>query len=195
MKYAALILNGVAVLLLGWTLYAFAQLAQANLPVRHLPVLEMNPLPQSLNDDQQRIGETLGAIGHIQSRMSAHASAPLALVALPAPGVALEGSVQMPGRSLSLYLDDYASETQKVVIDDRLLRQGGRLEGGGRVAQIKPNKAVIVERLGRQELALPVNQVRVGTLRWADGSPASISTKVFNAGVPGSPAQVDRPLP
>jgi hypothetical protein len=195
MKYAALILNGVAVLLLGWTLYAVVQLSQARAPSRHLPALEMSPLPQALRSDQLRAGEAFDAIARIQSRMPGSAVDAKTLVALPAPGVPLEGSVHMPARSLSLHLDNLAAETQSVVIDGHLLRQGARLDRGGKVVRIEPNKVLVAERLGRQKLALPTDQLRVGTLRWADGSLAGTSTQVFKAGVPGTPPGPIRVLP
>jgi len=82
-----------------------------------------------------------------------------------------------------------------VVIDGRLLRQGARLEGGGKVVRVEPNEVLVAERLGRQKLTLPTDQLRVGTLRWSDGSLASTSTQVFKAGVPGAPPGPIRVLP
>lgn len=195
MKYAALILNAVAALLLAWTLYAVYQLTQAHASNRHLPVMELTPLPTALRADKLQMGEAFDAIARIQSRAQYQVADAKTLVAVPPPGVELEGSVHMPERSLSLHLDNLAAETQSVVIDGRLLRQGARLNEGGKVVLVEPNEVLVAERLGKQKLTLPTEQLRVGTLRWADGSLASTSTQVFKAGVPGTPPGPIRVLP
>ncbi|MBZ0226598.1 MAG: hypothetical protein WA917_08370 [Comamonas sp.] len=195
MKYAALILNVVAIALLGWALYAVTQLTQARASNRPLPALEMSALPEALRSDKLRVNETFDAIERIQTRAPVQVATAQSLIALPPPGQPLEGSVRMPERSLSLHLDDLAAQTQSVVIDGRLLRQGARLEGGGKVVRVEPNEVLVAERLGRQKLTLPTDQLRVGTLRWSDGSLASTSTQVFKAGVPGAPPGPIKVLP
>lgn len=195
MKYAALILNGVAVLLLGWALYGVVQLAQARAPSARMPAMELTPLPPALRTDQERVMEAFGAMARIQKQTTSQGVDSQGLIALPAPGREIEGSVQMPVRSLSLHLDNLAADTQSVVIDDRLTRQGARLDGGGRVVRVRPNEVQITERLGRQKLTLPTNELRVGTLRWPDGSLASVNTQEFKAGVPGTPPGPIKSLP
>lgn len=195
MKYAALILNVVALALLGWTLYVVIHLMQARTSGRQLPALEMAPLPEALRSDKLQVTAAFDAIARIQNRAPVSVADAGTLIALPAPGQKLEGSVHMPERSLSLHLDNLAAETQSVVIDGHLLRQGARLEGGGKVVRVEPNQVLVAERLGRQKLTLPLDQLRVGTLRWADGSLASTSTQVFKAGVPGTPPGPLKVLP
>lgn len=195
MKYAALILNGVAVLLLGWALYGVVQLAQSRTPNMRPLVMELAPLPPALRTDQERMVQAFGAMERIQTQSTRQGIDPQSLIALPAPGREIEGSVQMPVRSLSLHLDNLANDTESVVIDDRLIRQGARLEGGGRLVRVRPNEVVITERLGRQKLTLPTNELRVGTLRWPDGSLASVNTQEFKAGVPGTPPGPIKSLP
>lgn len=197
MKYAALILNVVALALLGWTLYAVLQLTQARASGRHAPALEMAPLPEALRTDKLQVTQAFDAIARVQAQAHApvHVASAEALIALPPPGQKLEGSVRMPERSLSLHLDNLAAETQSVVIDGRLLRQGARLAGGGKVVRVEPNEVLVAERLGRQKLTLPTDQLRVGTLRWSDGTLASTSTQVFKAGVPGAPPGPIKVLP
>lgn len=195
MKYAALILNIVALALLGWTLYVVVQLTQARAPGRHLSALEMSPLPDVLRSDKLHVEQTFDAIARIQTRLPVQVAGGDALIALPVPGLKVEGSVRMPERSLSLHLDDLQAQTQTVVIDGHLSRQGARLDGGGKIVRIEPNEVLVAERLGRQKLTLPTDQLRVGTLRWADGSLASTSTQVFKAGVPGTPPGPIKVLP
>ncbi len=195
MKYAALLLNGLALLLLGWGLYGVVQLSQARTPSMRPMTTELAPLPPALRNDQARVADAFGAMERIQAQASSAGTDPLGLIALPVPGSDVVGSVQMPRRSLSLHLDDLATDRQSVVIDGQLARQGARLEGGGRVVRVKPTEAVVTERLGRQTLTLPSGELRVGTLRWADGSLASINTQEFRAGLPGGQPGPIRSLP
>ncbi len=195
MKFAALFLNGLAILLLGWGLYGVIQLSQARTPTLRPIVSELAPLPPALRNEQSRVVDAFDAMARVQAQAARAGTDPLGLIALPVPGSEVVGSVQMPRRSLSLHLDDLSAETQSVVIDGRLLRQGARLDGGGRVVRVRPNEAVVVERLGRQTLTLPEGELRVGTLRWADGSLASVNSQEFKAGLPGGQPGPIRSLP
>ena len=195
MKYAALFLNGLAILLLGWGLYGVFQLTQARATSVRPVMTELAPLPLALRTDQARVADAFDAMARVQAQAARAGTDPQGLIALPLPGSEVVGSVQMPRRSLSLHLDDLAAERQSVVIDGQLARRGTRLEGGGRVVRVDSNEAVVTERLGRQKLTLPSDELRVGTLRWADGSLASINTQEFRAGVPGGPAGPIKSLP
>ena len=195
MKYAALFLNGLAILLLGWGLYGVFQLTQARATSVRPVMTELAPLPLALRTDQARVADAFDAMARVQAQAARAGTGPQGLIALPLPGSEVVGSVQMPRRSLSLHLDDLAAEKQSVVIDGQLARRGTRLEGGGRVVRVDSNEAVVTERLGRQKLTLPSDELRVGTLRWADGSLASINTQEFRAGVPGGPAGPIKSLP
>ena len=195
MRYAALLLNGLAILLLGWGLYGVFQLTQAHTPSVRPMGMELAPLPAALRNDQKRVMDAFDAMSRIQSQTSSGATDTLGLIALPVPGSDVVGSVQLPRRSMSLHLDDLAAETQAVVIDGQLAQQGARLEGGGRVVRVRPNEALVTERLGRQKLTLPEDELRVGTLRWPDGSLASINTQQFRAGLPGGQPGPVRTLP
>lgn len=195
MKYAALLLNGLAVLLLGWGLYGVYQLSQARTPSVRPLTIEMSPLPAALRTDQARVAEAFGAMSRIQAQTATAGTDPQRLIAQPLPGSDVVGSVQMPRRSLSVHLDDLGAERQSVVIDGQLARQGARLEGGGRVVQVRPSGAVVTERLGRQTLTLPQGDLRVGTLRWPDGSLASINTQEFRSGLSGAQPGPIKSLP
>jgi hypothetical protein len=128
MKNAALLLNGIAILLLGWGLYGVYQLSQARAPMVRPLSVELAPLPVALRNDQARVVEAFGAMARIQDLGATAGTDPLQLIALPAPGSQVVGSVQMPSRSMSLHLDNLAAETQTVVIDGQLVRQGARLD-------------------------------------------------------------------
>lgn len=195
MKYAALLLNGLAILLLGWGLYGVFQLTQARTPSVRPLAMELSPLPLALRNDQARVVDAFGAMSRIQTQTASAGTDPQRLIALPVPGSDVVGSVQMPRRSLSVHLDNLGAETQSVVIDGHLARQGTRLDGGGRVVRVRPNEAVLTERLGRQTLVLPTDEMRVGTLRWPDGSLASTNTQEFRAGLPGGQPGPIRVLP
>lgn len=196
MKYAALLLNGLAVLLLGWGLYGVVQLARTHGPAVRPVTLELAPLAAALQTEQARVADALGAMSRLQAQATSQQGREAQpLLALPAPGSELVGSVQMPARALSVHLDNLSTESQTVVIDGQLVQRGSRLGDGGRVTRVRPHEAVVTEQLGRQTLTLPVNELRVGTLRWADGTPASVNTQEFRAGLPGSQPAAIRSLP
>lgn len=195
MKYAALLLNGLAVLLLGWVLYGVLQLGKPRSPNLRPAMMELNPLPSGLDNNQVGFTEALGTMSKLQAQTSPTAIPVEQLLPLPAPGVNVAESIQMPKRSLSLHLENLANNTQSVTIDGRLAQRGTRLENGGRVSQIRGHGAVVTEKLGRQTLVLPMPELRVGTLRWADGSPASVNTQQFRSGVAGAQPSIAKVTP
>lgn len=195
MKYAALFLNSCAILLLGWALYGAFQLPKTSVRSAHPMTVELLPLPVALRSDQVHVVDAFDAMSRIQTQAARPGTDPLTLIALPIPGSDVVGSLQMPRRSMSLYLDNYVAETQTVVIDDQLAQQGTRLQNGGKVARVGPNGVIVTESLGRQKLALPEADLRIGTLRWPDGSLASVNTQQFRAGPPGALAESARSLP
>lgn len=195
MRYAALILNAFAMLLLVWAGYGVFQLTRNN-PTSIRPlVTELVPLPLSFRNDQARVMAAFDSIQLIQTHSIALGVEPQKLIALPIPGSEVMGSIQMPRRSMSLYLDDLVSETQTVVIDGQLVRKGAKLQDGGRVVQVKPNEVVVTERLGKQKLSLLEQSLHVGTLRWPDGSLASINTQQFRAGLLGGQPAIPKVTP
>ncbi len=185
MKYAALLLNGLAVLLLGWVLYGVVQLGQPRSSGLRPAMVELHPLPTNLDGTQVGFADAVGTMTQLKTKTSYSEISVEELLPLPAPGVDLTDSLQMPKRSLSLHLENLVNNTQSVTIDGRLAQRGTRLDDGGRVSQIRPHSAVVTEQLGRQTLALPIPELRVGTLRWADGSPASVNTQQFRSDVVG----------
>lgn len=193
MKYAALVLNVVAMLLLGWAFYGVMQLARAHTMPARPPVLELPVLPPELVQEQLKISEAFDALSSIQAQTAETDISGQSLIALPAPGRPIEGSMQMPERSLSVYLEEIGTQAESVVIDGHLLKKGSLLHEGGRIIQVRPNEVLISEHVGRQKLALPIGELRVGTLRWPDGSLASDNQQEFNPGLTGvSPAPAGR---
>jgi hypothetical protein len=195
MKYAALLLNGLALALFALGMYGLFQLTQTRSSLMRPSVVELAPLPVELRNEHERVVASFGAMSRIQSQAFRVATAPQSLIAMPIPGSEVAGSVQMPSRSMSLHLDNMTAGTQSVVIDGQLVRQGTRLPDGGRVVRVQPNEAVVAERLGRQTLTLTEAEIRVGTLRWPDGSLASTNTQKYRAGLPGSQSGPNKSLP
>lgn len=196
MKYAALILNALALLLLGWVLYGVLQLTGVRAPSVRPVTMELTPLPPATLAEQGKVAEALDAMRRMAPGNEVVKTASASdLLAVPAPGTPQVGSVQMPQRSMSLHLENVLTSKQTVVIDNRLVQRGDRLVEGGRVLRVSPNEATVSEKVGKQTLKLPVDDMRVGTLRWADGSPASINTKEFKPGLPGSAPAPVRSLP
>jgi len=186
MRYAALLLNCLAIFLVGCGVFAAVDLlGRPSMSIRPSGV-QLAPLPASLRSDQQRVAQALDAMPRIRGQALTH-TATGSLIALPVPGSEVVGSVHMPRRSMSLYLDDIAAQTQMVVIDGQQVKQGARLEQGGRVAKVGSNEVIVTEQLGLQRLTLPKQELQVGTLRWPDGSLASINTQHFRPVVPAVP--------
>lgn len=196
MKYAALILNALTLLLLGWGLYGLVQLTGVRSPSVRPVTMELTPLPPSAQAEQTKVAEALEAMRRMAPGNDAVKTASASgLLSVPAPGTPQVGSVQMPQRSMSVHLENVLTDRQTVVIDSRLVQRGDRLADGGRVQRVRSNEATVSEKNGKQILVLPVDDMRVGTLRWADGSPASINTKEFKPGLPGSLPVPVRSLP
>jgi hypothetical protein len=188
-KYFAMGLSAVSVLLLGWVVWALVQLGgQKTLGPRPEP-LELKPLSVTGKADQVQLAAGIEAMGRIREVGLQVASIPSPLLALPAPGTEVAGSVQMPRRSLSLFMESLSDEPSTVVLDEHLVKAGASLSDGARLKKIQPFKAVVAEKQGRQTLEMPVEQLTVGTLRWADGSPASVSTQVYRSGPPKPKAE------
>ena len=183
MKYAAIVLNALAALLLGWGAAGiYALLAQRPAQVRPA-VVELKPLPPTAVTDRQQVEGTLAAIGRINAALQTMGTAgSRALVAEPVPGTPGAVGPVMPQRTVTLLMQQ--GEGYVAMIDDQLVRQGALLRGGGRVIQIGPDKVVVRETTGRQTLSVPVGQLRVGTLRSAEAPSATGTRQQFNATPP-----------
>ncbi len=180
MKYAALLLNALALMLLGWGLFALYGLLTPRAPVARVPMVELGSPPPRAATDRKQVAATLDAIAQINQRM--HTLAPVSdrpLVAVPALGTPGAEGPTMPQRSVTMLMrqgDGYVA-----MVDDRLVRQGDRLDGGGRVLKIDRSQVVVRETSGRQTLTIPVDRLRVGTLRSAAAPDTTAARRQFNA--------------
>jgi hypothetical protein len=182
-KYRALGLVVIALGVLGVTAWSLVDAtSNVRLP-RDVDVPSLKPLAATMADEQKRLKEGEQAMTQLALQAPApKASAPL--VALPVPGSAVAGSVQMPSRSMSLFLESIQDERDIVILDDQKVQVGSRLPEGGRVTKVEPYQVTVHERQGVQRLELPVERLQVGTLRWADGTPASVASQVYRNGPP-----------
>lgn len=179
MKHVALVLNALAALLLVWAVQGVVPLMRGPSTWVRPPAMELPALAPASNLDPSVVQSALQMMARLTLASPVVAQP---LIGQPLPGSDVVGSLQMPGRSLSLHLTDLGAEAQTVVIDGRLVRQGATLADGGLVARIGPDRVEVSEKLGQQVLKLPTDQVRIGTLRWADGAPASTSSFQFKSG-------------
>lgn len=183
MKYAAILLNALAALLLGWGVTGvYSLIAQRPQPARAATV-ELKPLPASAVTDRQQVDSTLAAIARINDTLRELAPASSrALVAEPAPGTPGSDGPTMPQRTVTLLMQQ--GDGYVAVIDGQLVHSGARLKGGGRVLKIGPTQVVVREASGRQTLSVPVDQLRVGTLRSAAAPDATAARRQFDASAP-----------
>jgi len=195
MKYAALCLNGRAIIFLGWGLWGVTQVSAFRAPLLRPVSAELAPLSLSAQTEQARVADAVDAMTRMAAGPVARQVQGGELLSLPMPGTEVVGSVQMPERSMSMHLESIAAERQTVMIDNRLVRNGAHLDGGGRLVQVVPNEAMVREKVGKQTLKLPLDDIRVGTLRWADGTPASTATQAFRPGLQGTQPAAIRSLP
>lgn len=117
-------------------------------------------------------------------------SAPV--IAQAVAGGASAESPTMPQRQLLLVLQGPDDAGLVALLDGRLVRSGERLEQGGRVLRIETDRVELAERLGRQTLTLPRDSVRVGTVRWPDGRPASVATRDYAVTQHGTAQRIDQ---
>lgn len=180
MKYAALMLNALALALLGWGLFALYGLLTPRVPQARVPMVELAPLPARVATDRKQVAATLDAIARIDERM--RTLAPVSarpLVALPAVGTPGAAGPTMPLRSLTMLMrqgDEFVA-----MVDNQLVRRGDRLRDGGRVLKIDAGQVVVREASGRQTLSVPTDRLRVGTLRALEAPDATAAQRQFNA--------------
>ncbi|MDD5333132.1 MAG: hypothetical protein PHS32_05240 [Rhodoferax sp.] len=171
MKYFALVLNGVAIVVLGWGLGGVVDLlGDKTRQVAPLALPEMRPITQDALAAQQ---ETVAALEKISAvdgaRAPAQDQAGAHLVTLPPAGAPGSDGPQLPSRHLNL-LARMANE-EVAVIDGNIVRKGQLLPQGGRVLHIKPSQVTVQETKGKQDLKVDIGGLRVGTLRWGTPLP------------------------
>ena len=189
-RYYALALCGVSAAVLAAVGWGALQADARRLPPPALDALELRPLTPAAEANQE-LAAGLQAIARLQSGEVLKGQGPAPALALPAPGTEVAGSVQMPRRSMSLYLESLADDRHIVSVDERVVQPGSRLSEGGRLVRVQPYQALISEAQGRQRLDMSVDRLGVGTLRWPDGTPASVATQAYRQGpTPAKPEAV-----
>ena len=182
MKYAALCLNTLAVLLLAWGLYGIAGLVGARLPSPRLQAAELRPLPDKALADQKQVSATLDTLAQFSDRQAfAREANEMTLLALPPLGAPGAGGPTMPVREVTLLA--HTSDGDLAVVDGLLVRKGARLSDGGRLSRLNDDSVVVSEKQGRQTLRLQVQQLRVGTLRTPMAGPATAAEQHFKPAV------------
>lgn len=179
MKYAALMLNALALMLLGWGLFALYGLLTPRVPQARVAMVELAPLPARAATDRQQVADTLDAIARINERM--RTLAPVSarpMVAVPALGTPGSVGPTMPRRSVTMVVRQ--GNEFVAMVDDQLVRQGDRLRNGGKVVKIDSSQVVIREGSGLQTLSMPVDRLRVGTMRSTQAPDATAADRQFD---------------
>ena len=177
MKYAALLLNAAALLLLGWTLTGVISLMGGRIPLVRPPMIELKPLVDKYVQEQADSMVALQTLNGLKIRNEKMGGAPdPSLVALPAPGTPGSEGTLMPERQLTLLA--HTADESVAVVDGRLVRGGQRVSGGGRIGGIRESKVMVSEKTGRQTLAVPLESLRVGTLRAPDAQTPMLTVQV-----------------
>ena len=180
MKYAALILNGLALALLSWALVGISNLVGARVPASRMPSVELKPMPEEQWRQQAAVSEAL-------TLLQASRAAPTtqeALLALPvvqppstggetvaaAPAPLMLPPQPRPEPVVTLVLKD--EHGYSAVIDGRKLCVGDQLGQGMVVKEISMNQIVLAEGDQRQVLSIPLESLRI------QGLTAPVMTKV-----------------
>ena len=164
MKYAALLLNAFAVLMLVWGLTGVASFTGARAPQLRLPAVELKPMADKDLLEQGDILKALQAIGRLDaSPLPVRGASHPELVSQPAPGAPGSGGPLMPQRRVTLLVD--GPDGYVAMIDGQLVRAGQRLSAGGKVTGFQGTQILVQEKNGRQTLSVPLDGLRVGTLR------------------------------
>lgn len=180
MKYLFVAFNVVALIICAWVITALPEARQAASSARGATA----GLPEvpSLDDSQRQkltvARKNLERLAALMERQSRIATDQLLATAKPPPTEAeVKAKVgaapaeetpppPLPDRNLTLVLD---GEHRMAMVDDILVQEGDPLPGGGRVARIGARNVIVDERGARQqELTLPNEQLRLGTLRPSD---------------------------
>lgn len=183
MKYVALTLQTLALLLVGYALFGLYGLSQRTLANRPSAAVTLRPLPERAAVDGGVVA-TLDAIGQLGARAraarAAGGGAGLPLLALAPPGTPGAVGPAMPQRDVTMLLQGDAGPL--AMIDDRLVGVGARLPGGGRVLSIGRDQVLVRETQGRQTLSVPIDRLRVGVLRSRVAPAATVTQQRFEAG-------------
>lgn len=172
MKYTALWLEAVIVVILAWTGYALVTIANTRGASSRVPAAELRATAVKPTVDEQQINATLRTIAQFAQRRDYGprdlvALAPRSVVSASGARVVVDGPT-MPERELTVRMQSDAG--QLAVIDGQLVRVGASLPQGGRVLFMPPGSVVIQERNGRQTLRTPTERMGIGTLRAPDAS-------------------------
>lgn len=164
LKFAAITLNALAVLVLVWGLTGVASITGSRIPSLRVPVVEVKPLAETSMQEQADTVKALQVLRTLTNRQDARSNASTqSLIALPVSETLSLKNRSLPQRKLTLLVDDTFG--YMAMIDGVLVGKGQRLDAGGRVVSINERQVVIAELSGRQTLQLPVTSLRVGTLR------------------------------
>lgn len=182
MKYTALCLEAIIVLVLAWTCYALVTIANTRSASSRVPVAELRPTVAKPMVDEKQISATLRTIAQFSERRD---YGPRDLVALAPRSVLSAAGVRivsdgptMPERELTVRMQSDTGQT--AVIDGQLVRLGSSLPQGGKVLFMQPGSVVIQESNGRQTLRTPTERMSIGTLRAPDASDTTERQQTFD---------------
>ncbi len=171
MKYAALFLNVLGLVVLGWM---FSILTQKQIGSRLPPRLEDVPTKQitTTQNDVETAQRLLTVADHLSHEMRPPTLVSLGPV-IAQPVIALKNGDDYtpPQRTLSLLLE--GKDGLRAMIDGQLVREGDTLPHSGRVTRIEPERVIITEARGKQILTVPVAQIRIGSLHTGRTPPAT----------------------
>jgi hypothetical protein len=167
MKYIAIGLHVLAAAVLIWIIAWFLQPP----PARMLPVQAGRAAqiltPEVLKRDAETADAALVSLGLLKDRVAGSAT-PVAYQPKAAPllGLPIVRDLSaaalriLPTRNLTMVLQSRLEP--RAMIDGRLVKPGDELPFNGRVAEINTDRVIVIEKYGKQTLAMAVGQARLG---------------------------------
>jgi hypothetical protein len=167
MKYAAITLNTLAVLVLIWVLTGLIAMTGSRLPQGRWSVPEVKPLTDNDVDGQSETLQSLKVLNAVSAKevpAEKSSSTPLSgLIALPASTAQDAKNRALPQRQVTLLMKDDSGFS--AMVDGVLVRSGQLLEREGRVLSVSEGQVIVAEKNGKQTLTVSVDSLRVGALR------------------------------
>ncbi len=167
MKYIAIGLHVLAAAVLIWIIAWFLRPT----PPRILPPQAGRAAqiltPEVLKRDAETADSALVSLGVLKERVAGSASVAAyqpkvePLLGLPIlRDLSAAGLRTLPTRTLTMVLQSRLEP--RAMIDGRLVKPGDELPFNGRVAEINTDRVIVIEKYGKQTLAMAVGQARLG---------------------------------
>ena len=163
MKYFAIGLHTIGIVILVWTLAFF--LKPKSVPIPPVQAGRAAPVstPEVLKKDADTAAQALSSLTLLKDQLGRLPLVQVATTPLlgltPVRDLSASALRIMPKRQLTLVLQSRLEP--RAMIDGKLVKPGDTLSDDGRVAEINTDRVVLVERYGTQTLTMATGRARM----------------------------------